>query len=151
DRYGAALDTATRTLAARAHLAVFAGQLFPDLPDGFTGLIEISSTVAVNPITLLETDNARGDQVLTTLPVADLTRVDSPASLVFPQIAIGSGFSTRLILINRSSTAASSGSLAFYQSDGSPMVIPLGDTTGSALRYELRGAGGRQYLPGNTS
>jgi sugar lactone lactonase YvrE len=102
-------------------------------------------------VTLKQTNNSRGEQVLTTLPVADLTRTDSPSQLVFPQIAIGSGFSTRLILINRSASRATSGSLGFYRSEGSPMVIPLGTQSGSHFKYELLGGGGRQFLPGNTS
>jgi sugar lactone lactonase YvrE len=151
DRHGAVLDSATRTVAAKAHIALFAHELFPNLASSFTGLMDVKSTIAVNPITLKQTDNTRGDQVLTTLPVADHTRPPTATSLVFPQIAVGEGFSTRLILINAATAAAASGKLAFYQSDGSALVVPMGSKTDSRFDYQLAAGGGRQFLPGNTS
>src|SRR5262249_48034243 len=52
DRFGASIDTSVRTLPARGHIAVFAHELFPDLSASFSGLMEISSSIAVAPVTL---------------------------------------------------------------------------------------------------
>jgi sugar lactone lactonase YvrE len=151
DRYGTLLDTATRTIAARNHVSVFAHELFPGLSDSFTGLMEISSTVAASVVTLRQTENSRGEQVLTTLPVADLTRLSSATSMTFPHIANGEGFSTRLIFINTITSRPSGGRLSFYESSGGAMVISLGGKSGSEFTYDVPGAGGRQFLPGNSA
>ncbi|MBI4474022.1 MAG: SMP-30/gluconolactonase/LRE family protein [Acidobacteria bacterium] len=151
DRNGNVEATVNRTLAAGNHVAVFANELFSGVTEGFTGVMQIMSTAAVAPITLKLTTNTRGDFILTTLPVADLMRVSSEASLTFPQIAIGGGFSTRLIFINADTTTAISGSLSFYQSDSAAMVVPLGSEVGSQFLYRISAGGGRQLYPGNTA
>jgi sugar lactone lactonase YvrE len=151
DRYGSTLDSTTRTLAARSHLAIFAHQLFPGLSDKFTSLMEISSPVPVVPITLKLTPNARSDSVLTTLPVADLTRPPTATSVVFAQIAIGGAFSTRLIFINTDKSKTITGRLSFFNSDSTAMTVPLGSKTDNQFNYQITAGGGRQLLPGNTA
>jgi sugar lactone lactonase YvrE len=151
DRYGSAIDQTSRRLPARGHSAVFAHELFPDLGSSFTGLIEISSPTALAAVTLKLTTNGRGDSVLTTLPVADLTRPLTAVERIFPQIAIGEGFSTRLILINARTATAATGRIRFQLPDGSPMSVPLGGRTDSRFDYDVASGGGRQMLPGNTA
>jgi sugar lactone lactonase YvrE len=151
DRYGTAEGTATRTIPPRGQLSIFAHELFPNLSDGYTGTLEIASTSAINAITLKLTTNALGEQVLTTLPVADLDRPPGTSTLIFPQVAIGQGFSTRLILINGSTTARSAGTLGFFRSDGTALVVPLADSTGSRFSYDVAAGGSRQLFPGNSA
>lgn len=151
ERNGNVEATESRTLPASNHLAIFANELFSGVTEGFTGVMEIRSSVAIVPITLKLTVNTRGDLVLTTLPVADLTRVSSAASLIFPQIAIGGEFSTRLIFINPRATTDVSGRLSFYRSDGTTMTVPLGSETASQFPYRVSAGGGRQLYPGNLS
>jgi sugar lactone lactonase YvrE len=151
DRNGNVQDTQSRTLPAGNHLAIFANELFSTVGDGFTGLMEIRSSVEVASITLKLTVNPRGDLVLTTLPVADLTRLSSATTLIFPQIAIGGAFSTRLIFISTDTAAAATGRLSFLQEDGTNMVVPMGGQTGSQFVYNLAAGGGRQFYPGNSA
>ncbi len=151
DSAGFAVDTVSRRLAPEGHLAVFAHELFPGLADTFTGLMEIRSQSQVNPITLKLTANQRNEQALTTLPVADMTRPTTAGTAVFPQIALGGGFSTRLIFINTSTTNATSGGLAFRQSDGTAMTLPIGGKLASQFPYQFAAGGGRQYMPGNNA
>src|SRR5262249_19768522 len=122
DRTGAILAATSRRLSAGTQLPIFANELFPDLSDDFSGLLEIRSTVAVALLTLKLTINSRNDLVLTTLPVADLSLTSPPVPIVFPQIAIGSGYSTRLVLINRDANRAANGRLNFLQFDGGRMI-----------------------------
>jgi sugar lactone lactonase YvrE len=151
DRYGVEESTNTLTLAAGAYTAKFADELFPNVADGFTGLMEIQSTVAISPITLKLHVNSRFDQVLTTLPVADLTAPASSAAAVLPQIAIGLGFSTRLILLHPGSAADVVGQLKFVQSDGTPMILPLSGTTADNFQYQVPVGNGRQFYPGSAA
>ncbi|MGI8785709.1 MAG: IPT/TIG domain-containing protein [Acidobacteriota bacterium] len=151
DRNGVHLGATTQTLPAAGHLAKLASELFPGLPEGFTGLIEITSPLPIVPITLKLTTNARGDRLLTSLPVADLSRPNLATSLVFPQIAFGSGFSTRLIFISTDKAKASAGRLNFFQSAGNALAVPLGGQTLSQLDYSVAAAGARQFRPGTTA
>lgn len=151
DRFGVAGTTAQRTLSARNHTAWFVHDLFPVVVDGYTGLLEIRSTRPIFPVTLKLTANSRSETVLTTLPVADLTRASSGTSIVFPQIAVGGGFSTRLILLNSSTSGSANGRVAFYDSGGTPMVLPMTGQTGSQFAYQIVAGGGRQLYPGNSA
>jgi sugar lactone lactonase YvrE len=151
DQDGTVEDTQTRTLAPGSHMAVYVNDLFSTVTNGFTGLLDIRSDVNVASITLKLTVNAQDNLVMTTLPVADLTNPPASTMLIFPQIVIGGGFSTRLILINTNSSMTASGKLSFYQSNGTNMVVPLGSQSGGQFPYQLAAAGGRQFYPGNAA
>src|SRR5690349_12716194 len=95
-QYGDVEDTTTLSLPARGHVAKFVQELFSEVGDGYSGLMEIRSTSPIVPITLKLTINSRNDVILTTLPVTDLTQPVTATSLVFLQ-ALGNGFATYLI------------------------------------------------------
>ncbi len=151
DSAGFSIQTVERTLPPGGHMAVFAHELFPGLADTFTGLMEIRSRTPVSHITLKLTINKRSEQVLTTLPVADLARPPTNTTIIFPQIAIGAGFSTRLIFMNSSSTSSAHGTISFLRSDGTGMTIPMAGISGNQFNYQIPTGGGRQYLPGNSA
>jgi hypothetical protein len=109
------------TLGPQGHIAAFVVQLVSGLPEGFTGVLDISSLyVPFVALTVRTATNARGDFLLTAFPVADLTR-PAPAPLVFPQIADGGGYRTEFILL--SAGAASSATISFRSPAGVPMAI----------------------------
>lgn len=149
DRNGSFINTRSRDLPARGHVAVFADELFPELAPGFTGLMEITSSLAIAPITLKLTTNRRSEPILATLPISDLTRPTAATSLVFPQIGFGKTaggyFSTRLILINADKIKPATGVLNFYQPDGRELVVPLGNQSGSEINYEVNAGGARSF------
>lgn len=149
DSAGFTLQTTTRILPPGGHLAIFAHELFPGLSNTFTGLMQLQSSTPLNPITLKLTTNARYEPILTTLPVADMTHPPSVTSAVFPQIALGGGFTTRLIFINSTATSAAGGKLTFFRSDATLMNIPFAGKTGSQFPYQFIAGGGRQYFPGS--
>ena len=152
DRNGLEFAQTTRELAADGHLPIFVDELFEDLPVGFTGVLQIEAEVAIVPITLKLTINGRDDPILTTLPVADLTRPILAETLVFPQIGFGLGFSTRLILISSSDDdSLSNGLLTLTQSNGAALTVPLLGVTGSQFNYQVFAGGIRQLRPGNTA
>jgi len=104
-------------LAANGHNALFADQLISGLPAGFTGVLDISSTTPFAAVTVRSLTNERGDFLMTTFPVADLTQA-APSPIVFPQIADGGGDITEFILI--SSGQAASTTLNYYDENGMP-------------------------------
>ncbi len=150
---GSSIRDTNRTLTARGQLAIFADELFADLADDFVGLMEIRSDVPVAPVTLKLTTNARGQLILTTLPVADLTRPLSTSQLVFAQIGLGDfgngSFATRLIFIDDRPGTPLAGNVDFFQSDGSPMSVLLGGQSGSTFSWNVPGGSGLELRPGD--
>ena len=108
DRSGFLLASSEREVAAGGHLALFADELF-EPPLGFTGVLELRSPEAVVPISLKLTQNQRGDPILTTLPIADLSRPAQSRERIVPQLAFGPGLSTRLILLSSLEEGADTG------------------------------------------
>jgi sugar lactone lactonase YvrE len=152
DRYGNIEAQVDRTLASGNHVSLFARELFPSaVYDGFSGLIEIRSAVPVVPIALKLTDNSRQEQILTTLPVADLNTPALTDTVVFPQIAIGGGFSTRLLYVNPSTSVGAAGTLRFRESSGAAMTIPLMGQPGDQFDVQILAGQGRQAYPGNAA
>jgi subtilisin family serine protease len=108
-------------LSPHGHTAAFAGQLISGLPRHFTGVLELySPRVPFVALTGRSVTNSRGDFLLTTFPVADLSR-PAPAPLIFPQIANGSGYRTQFILL--SADSASNTTLRYRNQAGSPLNI----------------------------
>ncbi len=149
DRFGFQQAESQRTLLAGGHLAVFVDELFGPLAPGFTGTIDLRSETPVAVTSLKLTLNARAQQVLTTLPVV------RPGSLatatLFPQVVLGGGFSTRLILINGETGLSAAGTIAFRLFDGQPMPVSLGGITTSEFDYVVASGGSGGLFPGNTA
>src|SRR5262249_15438938 len=61
--------------------------------------LTFSSDVGIRAIALRGYSNARSEFLMTTLPIIDLVSRTSSA-LVFPQFAIGAGWSTEILLLN---------------------------------------------------
>ena len=149
DRFGVQQAESQKTLPAGGHLAVFVDELFGRLAPGFTGTIDLRSEVPVAVASLKLTVNARRQQILTTLPVV---RPGSGATAaVFPQIALGDGFATRLILINREAALSAAGTISFRLFDGQPMLVSLGGATTSEFAYVVENGGAGGLFPGNTA
>ena len=148
DRYGDEQDRVTETVPAGGHISRLAQELFPTLELGFSGLIEIQSPVPVAPITLQLTVNTRGELVMTTLPVADLTQATTATILVFPHIVIGSGFESRLVFMNQNEVQVGA---EFYASDGTALLVTLGGETSNQFTFDFAANEGQQFFPGDTA
>jgi len=109
---------AVLNIASGGHAAKFVGEMIGGLPDGFTGVVRISSPSPFVALTLRSLSNSRGDFLLTTFPIADANR-PAPAPIVFPQIADGGGYTTQFIFI--SATGSASITVNFRGNDGSPL------------------------------
>ncbi len=107
-------------LGARGHTAQFAGELITGLPDGFTGVLEISSQIPFVALTLRSLINGRREFLLSTFPIADLNQ-PAPSPVVFPQIADGGGYTTQLILL--SSGGRTETTIRFFGNDRMPLSV----------------------------
>ncbi len=105
-------------LVANGHQAKFADELISGLPAGFTGVLDVSSTTPFAALTIRSLNNEDNKFLMTTFPVADVTR-PAPSPILFPQIADGGGYRLEFILI--SPTGEASSTLSFFDESGAPM------------------------------
>ena len=161
DKAGAILASGHGTLAGAVHAAKLIGQLndlAPDfeLPDNFPtdiqfGSLDIASDQPLSVLALRITVNQRGETLLTSTPVVDLTQASSSLPLYFPQFADGGGYLTTLILLN-TSAAVETGNLALFGDDGLPLVVKHADgTSGSTLSYSIQPGGTYRFQTAGSS
>jgi Fungalysin metallopeptidase (M36)/Bacterial pre-peptidase C-terminal domain/Fungalysin/Thermolysin Propeptide Motif len=151
DRNGQIIATGHGSLPPNAHRARFVHQLqdlAPDfnLPADFStaiqyGSLEISSNQAISVLGLRLTLNQRGEALLTSTSIADLSRPLTSSTLYFPQVADGGGYTTTVILSNTSG-ATETGTISISNDAGAPLnVRPVGGTTGPTFSYSIPAAG----------
>jgi hypothetical protein len=104
-------------MPTNGYKAAFADQFSTGLPEGFTGVLDISSTKPFAALTLRSLVNERNDFLMTTFPIADENQ-PAPSPIVFPQIADGGGYSTEFILLSPSGAASTT--LYLYDESGTP-------------------------------
>jgi hypothetical protein len=63
------------------------------------------------------------DTLVTSLPIADLTRSAPAPPLVFPQISDGGGYRTEFILLSSGNAVTSV--ISFFGDDGTPLPVGL--------------------------
>lgn len=110
----------TFSLNPNGHRADLASDIVAGLPQGFTGVLEITSPSPFVALTLRLIINGRGDLLMTTFPVADQTR-PAPSPLIFPHLADGGGFHTEFILLGPISPAAAR--VTFFDDDGARLAV----------------------------
>jgi hypothetical protein len=107
-------------IGRNGHKAAFVGQLIADLPEGFTGVLDLSSSTPFAALTQRSQTNSRGDFLLTTFPIADANQA-APAPIVFPQIAVGGGYTTQFFLL--SAAGAANMTISFFGDTGAPLAL----------------------------
>jgi photosystem II stability/assembly factor-like uncharacterized protein len=151
DASGSVLASGQSTLPARSQFAKLIHQLqdvatdftLPDRFDSETGFgsLDITTDQPLSIVGLRLTVNQRSETVLTTMPIADLTRAPSSDPLYFPQLVDGGGYATSIILLN-TTDATQTGKLSLFADDGSPVAVNgLGGTHDSTFSYAIPPAG----------
>jgi hypothetical protein len=87
-----------------------------------------------------------GDFIYTTSVVTDPAPAN-PVTLVFPQVAIGGGYTTVFNLLNTGG-AAVAGDIALAQGDGSPMIVTFGSVQASSTPVSIPPGGAQQIIAG---
>ncbi|MBZ5538617.1 MAG: VCBS repeat-containing protein [Acidobacteriia bacterium] len=145
---GELLASGMSSLPVNAHRALFIDQL-GDLAPGFNlppdfatatqlGSLDIVSDQPLAVLGLRLTSNQRGETLITSTPVADVSRAPLTDRLFFPQFVDGGGYRTKLILLNTSNTVEK-GTFQIFDDRGLPLVVtPVGGTSNSAFTYSLQ-------------
>jgi hypothetical protein len=124
----------TVPLVALGHAAAFAWQFIQGLPSGFTGVLDISAPQPFVALTLRSLQNSRGDFLMTTMPIADLSRTPT-SPLVFPQIADSDGYQTEIILL--STSGSSTVTVDYFGNDGAPVIVEGAEPSSPELLEQL--------------
>ncbi len=153
DASGTTIATGIITLAQNAHFAKFLHQFAPDfvLPEDFeqSGLasLEITSDQPLSILALRLTTNQRGDLLLTSTPIADLTQPATTESLFYPQVTDGGGYVMTLIFLN-TSDALETGMIEFFDGMGAPMMVQIvrGGAADSKFSYSIAAGGFARFV-----
>jgi hypothetical protein len=107
-------------LSTNGYRAAFADEFVSGLPEGFTGVLDITSASPFAALTVRMLMESGDNFVMTTFPIADVNQT-APSPVVFPRIADGDGYTTEFILL--SPGGAASTTLHLYDQSGTPMGI----------------------------
>ena len=80
--------------------------------------------------------NERGEFLVSTVPVVDLSVPATTTPAYLPNFAVGGGWRTELVLVNTNDVAIS-GSIAFFDQSGNSTTVPIGTTTASSVDYSV--------------
>jgi hypothetical protein len=98
---GATSAAGSLTIPPKGQIARFLDETPFGIPPAATGSFTFTSSVPVSAAALRGRTNSRSEFLITTLPIADLD-VPNPATIFFPHVADGGGWTTRFALINPS-------------------------------------------------
>jgi hypothetical protein len=104
-------------IGPNAQIATFLNQTPFNGRSSLTGTFTFSSNIPVSVVALRGRINERGEFLLTTLPVTDLSAAPSAAPIVFPHFAAGGGWTTQIALVNPTD-ATLTGGLEFRDPSG---------------------------------
>jgi hypothetical protein len=149
DASGKDYGQGTFNLPAHGQIARFLDQAPFNAPRPTNGSLTFSSNMPVSAIALRGFTNERSEFLVTTLPVADLSEW-VPATMFFPQIADGGGWTTTFVLVNPTDQTIT-GTLNFLQqgSQGSaagPFTLTVGGSASSSLSYSIPARSSRRYV-----
>jgi hypothetical protein len=138
---GSVTTCPNQTVPANGHLARFASQLCPSIPNPFLGTLTLSSSTPFVATTLMSGTNSHGEPLYNSLPVATPNSPPAGSYLYFSQFADGGGFSTEILLMNLTSTSIS-GTVSFTDDNGRAVALNFGPSIGSTSTLSY-------YIPGN--
>ena len=151
DQNGQTITTGHGTLQPNAHRAKFVNELkdiAPDfaVPTNFPttilfGSLEIDSSQPLSVLGLRLTVNQRGETLLTSTSVADLSKTPVASDFYFPQFVDGGGYSTSIILSNTSG-ATETGTISIMDDNGGPLTVgQVGGSSVSSFPYSIPAGG----------
>jgi hypothetical protein len=115
----------TLTVPPNGHVAQFIDELFAPIvvPGNFRGMLTLTSNAPIALITLRLTANQIGDNLYSTLPVANLN-TPPVGNQYLVQIVNGGGYVTQIILINTSSGDGFV-TISFRNDPGNVVAVPF--------------------------
>jgi hypothetical protein len=116
-------------LPANGHIARFGEEFFQHVPRGFTGTLDLTSTVPFVALTMRSLLTFRNYEHRMVFSAADITREASPDAF-FPHVADGGAYSTDLLFLNPGLPLRTT--LRFIGRSGAPLPVASPDNHPSA-------------------
>jgi hypothetical protein len=138
DANGGTFGSGTTTIPAGQQIAKFLNETPFNGGNLIQGTFTFSSSVPVTVIALRSLVNERGDFLITTLPVVDLSSSVGSSVVLLPQFANGGGWVTSVVLVNPTDNPIS-GSIQFLDPSGSPVTLTAGDRPSKTFSYGVAG------------
>jgi len=135
DAAGADTGAGRITLGPKSQFANFIDQapLKRFSASTFEGTFSYASNVPVSAMAIRGVFNERGDFLMSTLPVIDLSSPPQTGVVVVPHFADGGGWTTQILLVNPGNAAAN-GKVEFRDPNGALTSVPLANqATGDYL------------------
>lgn len=144
DIEGKVVTVGRSSLEPGRHMACYIDQLQDvmaadfELPADFGfGSLDLEADQPISVVALRGITNQRGDYLMTTTPVADLSQPPATGPIYFPHFADGGGYTTSLVLLNTSGVFET-GRLVFRNRNANPLVVTeQGGLTGSSFSYAI--------------
>jgi hypothetical protein len=116
----------SRTIPPSGQVVGYLSDFFPNLPQPFQGVLRVTTTAAgVSVVALRQRYNERGDYLITTTPPTIETSTPTTAARSFPHFVNGEGYTTQFILFSGTAGQTATGSMRFYQQNGTPLPVSL--------------------------
>ena len=129
------------TLAANGQIASFLDQAPFNGGALINGTFTFTASAPVAVVALRGLSNERGEFLITTLPVVDLSVPAGSETALLPHFADGGGWRTQVVLVNPTESAMA-GSIQFYtQSGGASVQQAYSIPARGSYRYQTAGAG----------
>jgi len=155
DDNGSDFGQSTITIGPNSRLAGFLNQQLFFTPNPFQRPVgeartfTFSSTLPVSAFAIRTRFNERGEFMMTTLPVADVT-VSSTAATAISHVVDGGGWSTEVLLVN-STDAAETGTLRFLSSSGNTMTVTVDGQSNNEFSYSVPARSSRRFRTSGAS
>jgi hypothetical protein len=101
-----------------------------------SGAFTFTSSVPIAVVALRGLTNERGDFLVTTLPVADLSASPASGPIIFPQFADGGGWTTQIVLVNPGESLIT-GTVQFLDPLGEAATVVVNGQGNSSFAYSI--------------
>ena len=141
DSAGNDFASGSTTIAANQQLAKFLNEDPYNGGASVQGTFSFSSNVPVSVVALRGFTNERGDFLITTLPLSDLSAAPSTSTSFLSHFADGLGWTTQIVLVNPTDSILT-GSVQFFgtgtaSAAGTPITLTANGQSASSFSYTI--------------
>src|SRR6266850_99073 len=138
------------TIPANGQIAKFLNEAPFNSGSSVSGALTFTSSVPIAVVALRGLTNERGDFLVTTLPVSDLSAPAASGTIILPQFADGGGWTTQIVLVNPGD-AILSGTVQFLNPSGDPAAVAVNDQVNDTFVYSIPPRASQKFRTSGTA
>src|SRR5437870_9761671 len=124
------------TIPANGQAAAFLNESPFNGPSSARGSFTFNSSIPISVIALRGLTNERGEFLITTLPVIDLTTPVAQGNVVIPHFADGGGWTTQIVLVNPTDNVLT-GTVQFRDVSGQNATVIVAGQSNTSFAYSI--------------